>query len=66
MFKNIDAFRSCISKANSTLIDNAEDLDIFMPRLEYSPNQELYGVIIETKLMMRMIMLQMVNHLNKK
>ena len=50
-------FRSCISKANSTLIDNVEDLDIVMTMLEYSPNQELYGVIIETKLMMRIIML---------
>ena len=24
-------FRSCISKINNTLIDNAEDLDIVMP-----------------------------------
>ena len=66
MFKNIDAFRSCISKANSTLIDKAEDLDIVMQMWEYSPIQELDGVIIETKLMMRMIMLQMVNNINKK
>ena len=34
-------FRSCISKINSTLIDNAEDLDIVMPMynlLEYGQN----------------------------
>ena len=39
--KNIAPFRSCISKINSTLIDNAEDLDIAMPMynlLEYSQN----------------------------
>ena len=28
LFKNNATFRSCISKINSTLIDNAEDLDI--------------------------------------
>ena len=38
-FKNDAPFRSCISKINSALIDNAEDLDIVMPMynlLEYS------------------------------
>ena len=30
-FKNNAPFISCISKINSTLIDNAEDLDIVMP-----------------------------------
>ena len=30
-FKNSAPFRSCISKVNSTLIDNAEDLYIVMP-----------------------------------
>ena len=30
-FKNDAPFRLCISKINSTLIDNAEDLDIVMP-----------------------------------
>ena len=29
-FKNITPFRSCISKINNTLIDNAEDLDIIL------------------------------------
>ena len=29
-FKNNATFRSCISKINSTLIDNAEHLDIVM------------------------------------
>ena len=40
-FKNNAPFRSCISKINSTFIDNAEDLDIVMPiynLLEYSDN----------------------------
>ena len=31
VFKNSASFRSCISKVNSTLIDNAEDLYIVMP-----------------------------------
>ena len=30
VFKNNALFRSCIPKINSTLIDNAEDLDIVM------------------------------------
>ena len=40
-FKNNAPFRSCISKINSTLIDNAEDLDMVMLMynlLEYSLN----------------------------
>ena len=43
-FKNNAPFRSCISKINSTLIDNAEDLDIVMPMynlLEYSQNYSM-------------------------
>ena len=62
-----------ISKINSTLIDNAEDLDILKLMynlLEYSQkylwHKEIYGIIIETKLLMLMIMCQMVNHLNRK
>ena len=38
-FKNNAPFRSCITKINSALIDNAEDLDIDMSMynlLEYS------------------------------
>ena len=70
MFKNNVPFRSCISKINSTLIDNAEDLDIVMPMcnlLEYSQNYFMTsGSYIEAKLMMLMIMLQIVNHLNIK
>ena len=31
IFKNDTPFRSCISKINSTLIGNAEDVDIVMP-----------------------------------
>ena len=31
VFKNNAQFRSCISKINNTLIDNAEDLAIVMP-----------------------------------
>ena len=40
-FKNNASFRSCISKINSTFIDNAEGLDIVMLMynlLEYSDN----------------------------
>ena len=40
-FKNNAPFRSCKTKINNTLIDNAEDLDIVMPMydlLEYSEN----------------------------
>ena len=43
-FKNNAPFRSCISKINSTLIGNAEDLDIAMPMynlLEYSQNDSM-------------------------
>ena len=43
-FKNNAPFRSCISKFNSTLIDNGEDLDIVMPMyslLEYSQNYSM-------------------------
>ena len=39
--KNNAPFRSCISKINSTLIDNAKDLDVVMLMynlLEYSRN----------------------------
>ena len=43
-FKNNSPFRSCISKINKTLIDNAQDLDIAMPAynlLEYSHNHSM-------------------------
>ena len=43
-FKNNAPFRSCITKINSTLIDNAEDLDIVIPMcnlLEYSQNYSM-------------------------
>ena len=43
-FKNNAPFRSCISKINNTLIDNAEDLDIVMPTynlLEYNDNYSM-------------------------
>ena len=41
IFKNNTPFRSCISKINNTILDNAEYLDIVMPMynlLEYSEN----------------------------
>ena len=52
---NIAPFSSCILKIKSTLIDNAEDLDIVIPMynlLEYSKNykkkqQEVFGIITE-------------------
>ena len=31
IFKNISPFRSCMSKINHRFIENAENLDIFMP-----------------------------------
>ena len=37
-FENNAPFVSCISKINNTLINNAEDLGILMPMLEYSKN----------------------------
>ena len=43
-YTNNAPFRSCISKINNTLIDNAEDLDIVMPMynlLEYSDNYSM-------------------------
>ena len=42
-FKNNAPFISCISKINSELVENAEDVDIVMPiynLLEYSKNYE--------------------------
>ena len=48
-FKNNAPFRSCISKINSTFIDNAEDLDIVMPiynLLEYSDNYSMTLAIL--------------------
>ena len=47
-FKNNVPFRSCITKINSTLTDNAEDLDMVMSiyyLLEYSQN---YSVTSES------------------
>ena len=44
MFKNNAQFKSWISKVDSTLIDNAEDLDIVIPMynlLEYSQNYSM-------------------------
>ena len=43
-FKNNVLFRSCITKINSTLIDNAEGLDFVIPMynlLEYSQNYSM-------------------------
>ena len=48
-FKNNAAFRSCISKINSALIDNTEDLDIVMliyNRLECSQNYYMTSGIL--------------------
>ena len=49
-FKNSTPFRSCISKINSTLIDNADDLDIAMLRqnlLEYTQHYSMTLVSME-------------------
>ena len=43
-FKNNAPFRSCISKINITLIENAGDLDVVIPMynlLEYSQNYSM-------------------------
>ena len=43
-FKNNAAFRSCVTKINSILIDNGEDFDIVMLMynlLEYSQNHPM-------------------------
>ena len=43
-FKSNAPFRSCISKISNTFIDNAEDLNIFIPLydlLEYSDNYSM-------------------------
>ena len=51
-FKNSSPFRSCISKINSTLIDNGEDLDIVMPMyslLEYVNDNARDGKQFEYK-----------------
>ena len=64
-------FRSCISKVNSTLIENAEDLDIVMPvynLLEYGRNYSMTSESLwnyyKNEIDDVNIMLQMVNHLN--
>ena len=44
IFENNALFRSCMSKINNTFIDNAEDLDVFMPvhnLIEYSDNYSI-------------------------
>ena len=49
-FKNNALFRSCISKINNVLVDNAEDLDIVMQMynlLEYSDNYSMARKTIE-------------------
>ena len=55
-FKKNHPFRSCMSKINNILIENAEDLDIFMSMydlIECSDNlsmtSETCGIIIEMK-----------------
>ena len=72
-FKNNSPSRSYISKIKSTLIDSAQDHDIVLPIhnllniVKIIPRHyEVYGIIIEVKLMMAMIMPQMINHLNIK
>ena len=70
VLKNNSPFWSRITEINNILMDNAEDLQIVMSMynlLEYSQNcsmsQEVYAIIIETKSMVLMIMLQTVNNL---
>ena len=44
VFKNNAPFRSCISKINNTLIENAEDLDIVMPMYNLLEYNESYSM----------------------
>ena len=46
--KNNAPFRSCISKFNSTLIDNSEDLDIVMPIYNLLENSQNYSMTSES------------------
>ena len=41
---NNSPFRSCISKINNTLIDNAEDLDIVMPMYKLLEQSQNYSM----------------------
>ena len=43
-FKNNAPFRSCISKINNTLIDNAENRDIVMPMCNLLEHSESYSM----------------------
>ena len=43
-FKNNAPFRSCISKINNTLIDNAENRDIVMPMYNLLEHSESYSM----------------------
>ena len=50
MFKNNAPFRSCITKINSALIDDTEDLRIVMPMynfFEYSRNYSVASGILQ-------------------
>ena len=46
--KNNAPFRSYISKFNSTLIDNSEDLDIVMPIYNLLENSQNYSMTSES------------------
>ena len=43
-FKSNAPFRSCISKINSTFIENAEDVDIVMPMNKFSEYSQNYSM----------------------
>ena len=43
-FKNNASFRLCISKINSTLVYNAEDLDVVIPMYNLSEYSEIYSM----------------------
>ena len=69
----IQKFRSWITKINSTLIDDVEDHEVLMAMcnlLKYSQNflrhKEVFGNYVEPKSIILMIVLQMVNRLNKR
>ena len=69
--RNNTPFRSFMSKIDSTLVENSEDLQLVVPMynlLEHSGNYSMasasFGTITEMKCITLMIILQKTNHLS--
>ena len=63
IFKNCAPFVKCISRINNTETDNAKDIDIVMPKYNYSKTP---GSMWQYYNMIQMIIYQTLNHLNLK